>query len=106
MMSAKEHEGRHRSRLSRCPRPSPSVFSRITRNRSRSSRSRKKEGGVFKRLGSRGKSVFAHSDSHNQRSYLRYTEALSESEDSGGEHWKSRSKKKKSNREEDDMSQS
>ncbi|GJW43415.1 hypothetical protein Tco_0072214 [Tanacetum coccineum] len=30
---------------------------------------------------------------------------LSESEDSGGEHWKSRSKKKKSCREEDDLSQ-
>ncbi|GJU96909.1 reverse transcriptase domain-containing protein [Tanacetum coccineum] len=32
-------------------------------------------------------------------------EALSESEDSGGGHWKSRSKKKKPNREEDDLSQ-
>ncbi|GJS49922.1 reverse transcriptase domain-containing protein [Tanacetum coccineum] len=43
--------------------------------------------------------------SHNQRSYLRYTEALSESKDNGGGHWKSRSKKKKSSREEDDLSQ-
>ncbi|GJU07691.1 reverse transcriptase domain-containing protein [Tanacetum coccineum] len=43
--------------------------------------------------------------SHNQRSYLRYTEAFSESEDSGGGHWKSRSKKKKQSREEDDLSQ-
>ncbi|GKB15244.1 hypothetical protein Tco_0849167 [Tanacetum coccineum] len=103
-MSTKEQEGRHRSRRSRSPRPSPSVFSRLRRNQSRSSRSREKEGGVFKRLGSRGKSVSAHSDSHNQRSYSRYTEALSDSEDSGGRHWKSRSKRKKSNREEDDLS--
>nr|GEX66796.1 hypothetical protein [Tanacetum cinerariifolium] len=58
--------------------------------------SRENEGGVFKRLGSRGKSVSARSDSRNQRSYSRYTRALSESEDSGGGHWKSRSKKKKS----------
>ncbi|GKB25567.1 reverse transcriptase domain-containing protein [Tanacetum coccineum] len=35
----------------------------------------------------------------------RYTEALSECEDSEGGHWKSRSKKKKSCREEDDLSQ-
>nr|GFB47422.1 hypothetical protein [Tanacetum cinerariifolium] len=34
-----------------------------------------------------------------------YMEALSESEDSGGGHWKSRSKKKKSSGEEDDLSQ-
>nr|GEX24790.1 reverse transcriptase domain-containing protein [Tanacetum cinerariifolium] len=59
--------------------------------------SRKKEGCVFKRLGNRGKSVFVCSDNHNQRSYSRYTGALLEGEDSGGGHWKSRSKKKKSN---------
>ncbi|GKD16831.1 hypothetical protein Tco_1205989 [Tanacetum coccineum] len=79
-MSAKEHEGGHRSRRTRSPRPSLSVFSRLKRNRSRSPRSKEKEGGVFKRLGSRGKSVSTHSDSHNQRSYSRYTETLSESE--------------------------
>nr|GFC22392.1 reverse transcriptase domain-containing protein [Tanacetum cinerariifolium] len=56
-------------------------------------------------LGSRGRSVSACSNSHNQRSYSRYTKALSESEDSEGGHWKSRSKKKKSSREEDDLSQ-
>ncbi|GKE13734.1 hypothetical protein Tco_1421311, partial [Tanacetum coccineum] len=78
MMSAKEHEGRHRSRRSCSPRPSPR---------------------------SRGKSVSARSDSHNQGSYSRYTESLFESKDSGGGHWKSRSKKKKSNGEEDDLSQ-
>ncbi|GKA46143.1 reverse transcriptase domain-containing protein [Tanacetum coccineum] len=101
-MSAKEHEERHRSR-----RPhNPSVFSRIRRNRSRSPRPREKEGGVFKRLGGRGKSVSTPSDNHNQRSYSRYTKALSESEDSGGRHWKSRSNKKKSNGKDDDLFQS
>ncbi|GJR20348.1 hypothetical protein Tco_0968875 [Tanacetum coccineum] len=35
----------------------------------------------------------------------RYTEAFSECEDSGGRHWKSRSKKKKPSREDDDLSQ-
>ncbi|GJT83107.1 hypothetical protein Tco_1057449 [Tanacetum coccineum] len=85
-MSAKEHKERHRSRRPCSPRPSPSVFSRIRRNQSRSPRPREKEGGVFKRLGSRGKSVSARSDSHNQRSYSRYTEALSESKDIGGGH--------------------
>ncbi|GKB28815.1 reverse transcriptase domain-containing protein [Tanacetum coccineum] len=61
--------------------------------------------GVFKRLGSRGRSVSACSDSRNQPSYSWYTDALSESEDSGGGHLKSRSKKKKPSREEDDLSQ-
>ncbi|GJW49558.1 hypothetical protein Tco_0090909 [Tanacetum coccineum] len=102
-MSTKKHEKRHRSRRSRSPRPS--VFSRIRRERSRSPRQKSKEGGVFKRLGSRGKSVSARSDSYSQHSHSRYTEALSESEDSGGGHWKSRSKKKKPCREEDDLSQ-
>ncbi|GKA75363.1 hypothetical protein Tco_0781741, partial [Tanacetum coccineum] len=104
-ISTREHEKRHRSRRSRSPRPTPGVFSRIRCERSRSPRqkSKKKEGGVFKRLGGRGESVSARSDNHNQRS--RYTEALSESEDSGGGHWKSRSKGKRSSRKEDDLSQ-
>ncbi|GJY90579.1 reverse transcriptase domain-containing protein [Tanacetum coccineum] len=107
MMSTKEHEKRHRSRRSFSPRPSTSVFSRIRREPSRSPRQklRENEGGVFKRLGNREKSVSAHSDSRNQHSYSRYTEAFSESKDSGGGHWKSRSKKKKTSREEDDLSQ-
>ncbi|GKA75148.1 reverse transcriptase domain-containing protein [Tanacetum coccineum] len=106
-MSTKEHDKRHISRRSRSPRPSPCVFSRIRRDRSRSPRqkSREKAGSVFKRLGSRGKSISACSDNHNQYSHSRYTEVLSESEDSEGGHWKSRSKKKKSSGEEDDLSQ-
>ncbi|GJV40470.1 hypothetical protein Tco_1418910 [Tanacetum coccineum] len=78
-MSTKEYERSHRSRRSRSPRPSPSVFSKIRRDRSRSprQRSREKEGDVFKRLGSRGKSVSARSDSYNQHSHSMYIEALS-----------------------------
>nr|GEY77686.1 hypothetical protein [Tanacetum cinerariifolium] len=88
-MNTKEHDKRHRSRRSRSLRTS--VFSRIRRKRSgspikrewsRSPRQRAKEGGVFKRLGSRGKSVSARSDSYNHHSHSRYTEALSESDDS------------------------
>nr|GFA14183.1 reverse transcriptase domain-containing protein [Tanacetum cinerariifolium] len=111
-MNTKEHDKRNRSRRSHSPRTS--VLSRIRRERSRSPirrersrspRKRAKEGGVFKRLGSRGKSVSARSDNYNQHSHSRYTEALSKSEDSEGGHWKSRSKKKKSSGEEDDLSQ-
>ncbi|GJU56267.1 reverse transcriptase domain-containing protein [Tanacetum coccineum] len=84
-MSTREHDKRHRYRCSRSPRPSPSVFSRIRREQSRLPRQklREKEGGVFKILGNREK----------------------KSKDSGGGHWKSRSKKKKPSREEDDLSQ-
>nr|GEZ50640.1 reverse transcriptase domain-containing protein [Tanacetum cinerariifolium] len=80
-MSTKEYERRHRS-------STLSVFLRIKRYRSRSSRqnSREKERGMFKRLRNKGKIVFARSDSHNRHSYSRYREALSESEDSGSGH--------------------
>ncbi|GJS69360.1 hypothetical protein Tco_0702201 [Tanacetum coccineum] len=104
-MNTREYERRYRSRRLRSPRPSPSVFSRLKRDRSRSPRSKEKGGGVFKRLGSRGRSVSARSDSHNQLSYSRNTYVLSESEDSGGGHWKSRSRKKKPSEEEGDLSQ-
>ncbi|GJY19292.1 reverse transcriptase domain-containing protein [Tanacetum coccineum] len=57
------------------------------------------------RLGSKGRSVSARFDSHNQSSYLKYTDTLSESKDSGCVHWKSRSKKNKLSKEEDDLSQ-
>nr|GEV00292.1 reverse transcriptase domain-containing protein [Tanacetum cinerariifolium] len=55
MMSTREYERRHGSRRSRSPRPC--VFSRIKHDRSRSPRqnSIEKEGGVFKRLGNKGK---------------------------------------------------
>ncbi|GKB38506.1 reverse transcriptase domain-containing protein [Tanacetum coccineum] len=106
-MSTREHERRHTCRRSRSPKPSPSVFSRIRRERSRSPRQklREKERGVFKRLRNRGKSVSACSGSHNQHSYSRYTEAFSKSKDSGDGNWKSTSRKQKSSREGDDLSQ-
>nr|GEU61042.1 reverse transcriptase domain-containing protein [Tanacetum cinerariifolium] len=83
-MSTREHEKRYRSRRLRSLRPIPSVFSRIRRERSRSPRQRSKEGGVFKRLGNKEKSVSACSNTYNQHSHSRYMEALSESEDSEG----------------------
>ncbi|GKB30728.1 hypothetical protein Tco_0870129 [Tanacetum coccineum] len=104
-MSTKGYERKYRSRRSRSPRPSPSVFSRLRRDRSRSPKPKEKGGGVLKRLRSRGMSVSARSDSHNQSSYSKYTDALLESEDRGGDNWKSRSKKKKLSKEEDDLSQ-
>ncbi|GKB93954.1 hypothetical protein Tco_0980091 [Tanacetum coccineum] len=104
-ISTREHEPKHRSRCSRSPRHSPSVFSRLERERSRSPRQKLGEGGIFKRLGSRGKSVSARPNSYHQHPYSRYTEILSESKDSGGGHWKTKSKKKRSCAKEDDLSQ-
>ncbi|GKF86774.1 hypothetical protein Tco_0254601, partial [Tanacetum coccineum] len=63
--------------------------------RSRSPRHKeRRESTVFKRLGSRGRSTSAHSDSRQESS--RYTENHSESEDSEGGHWKSKLRRKKS----------
>nr|GEV61872.1 reverse transcriptase domain-containing protein [Tanacetum cinerariifolium] len=73
-------------------------------------------------MGGKEKNVYAHSESHYQGSRSRRTdsvprkhhyegtcsrrtEMLSESEDSEGGHWKSKSKKQKSSIEEDDLSQ-
>ncbi|GKD85798.1 hypothetical protein Tco_1356952 [Tanacetum coccineum] len=106
-MSTRENKKKHNSRRSRSPRPTHSAFLRIKRDRSRSPRQklREKEGIMFRRLGSGGKSVSACSDSHNRHSCSRYTEAFSESKKSEGGHWKSRSRKKKSSGKEDDLSQ-
>ncbi|GJY89505.1 hypothetical protein Tco_0504701 [Tanacetum coccineum] len=92
---------------SHSPRQSSSVFTRLKRERSRSPRHDQKnkarrESNVFKRLGSRGRSVSAYSDSRQENS--RYTEKHSESEDSGGGHWKSKSQKQKPIIEDDDLS--
>ncbi|GJZ13434.1 reverse transcriptase domain-containing protein [Tanacetum coccineum] len=97
-----------RQRRSRSPGHSPSVFTRLRRERSRSPRhdhksKPRRESTVFKRLGSRGRSAFAHSDSRQESS--RYTENHSESEDSEGGHWKSKSRRQKSSVEDDDLSQ-
>ncbi|GJU52635.1 reverse transcriptase domain-containing protein [Tanacetum coccineum] len=97
-----------RQRRSRSPRYNPSVFTRLRRERSRSpgheykSKARRKST-VFKRLGSRGRSTSVHSDSHQESS--RYTENHSESEDSEGGHWMSKSRRKKSSVEDGDLSQ-
>ncbi|GKA22575.1 hypothetical protein Tco_0708537 [Tanacetum coccineum] len=97
-----------RQRRSRSPRHSPSVFTRLRRERSRSprhdhKRKTRRESTVFKRLGRRGRSASAHSDSRQEIS--RYTKNHSESEDSEGGHWKSKSRKQKSSVEYDDLSQ-
>nr|GEW54138.1 reverse transcriptase domain-containing protein [Tanacetum cinerariifolium] len=106
-ISTRGHEKRHRSRHFRSPRPRPSVFLRIRREQSRSPKQklREKEGGVFKRLGDKGKSVSARSNSYNHRSNSRYMKAFSESKGNGGGYWKLKSKKKKLSREKDDLSQ-
>nr|GEU56963.1 reverse transcriptase domain-containing protein [Tanacetum cinerariifolium] len=57
MMNRKEHERKHRSRSSCSLRPTPSVFSRIRRDRSRLPRQNSRERGMFKRLRNRGKST-------------------------------------------------
>ncbi|GKD71936.1 reverse transcriptase domain-containing protein, partial [Tanacetum coccineum] len=95
-------------RRSHSPRQNSTVFTRLKRERSRSSRhdhknKARRESTVFKRLGSKGWSVSAYSDSHHESS--RYSEKHSESEDSGGGHWKSKSRKQKSSVEDDDLSQ-
>ncbi|GJW40538.1 hypothetical protein Tco_0066383 [Tanacetum coccineum] len=62
-----------RQRRSRSPRHNPSVFTRLRRERSRSTwheykNKERRESTVFKRLGSRGRSTSAHSDSCQESS--------------------------------------
>ncbi|GJT81878.1 hypothetical protein Tco_1056220 [Tanacetum coccineum] len=110
--------------MSESPERNPSVFSRIRSDRSESPKHTpegRRDGGVFNRLGGKGKSVFAHSESryhsyHSRRTNpapkMHYHEGTSsrdmkaffESEDSRGGHWMSRSKKAKSSIEEDEPS--
>ncbi|GKA98416.1 hypothetical protein Tco_0826353 [Tanacetum coccineum] len=97
-----------RHRHSHSPRQSSSVFTRLKRERSRSPQhdhksKTRRESTVFKRHGNRGRSMYAYSDSRQESS--RYTENRSESEDSEGGHWKSKSRKQKSSIEDDDLSQ-
>ncbi|GJZ61346.1 reverse transcriptase domain-containing protein [Tanacetum coccineum] len=82
--------------------------SALRRERSRSPRHEYKnkegrESTVFRRLGSRGRSTSVHSDCHQESS--RYMKNYSESEDSEGGRWKSKLRRKKSNVEDDDLSQ-
>ncbi|GJV93960.1 reverse transcriptase domain-containing protein [Tanacetum coccineum] len=97
-----------RQRRSRSPHHNPSVFTRLRRERSRSSwheykDKARKEGTVFKRLGSRGRSTSVYSDNRQESS--KYTKGHSESEYSEGGHWKSKSRRNKSSVEDDDLSQ-
>ncbi|GJY88173.1 hypothetical protein Tco_0502801 [Tanacetum coccineum] len=125
-----EHRIGRRSRHSRSMSRSlerTSLFSRIRRDRSKFPRHKpgergRRDGGVFNRIGGKGKSVSAHSEScyqssrlertesvprkrHHEGTYSWRTEMLSESKDSGGGHCKSKSKKQKSSIKEDDLSQ-
>ncbi|GJT13034.1 reverse transcriptase domain-containing protein [Tanacetum coccineum] len=115
-----EPRRRHGDRYSRSPSPHASVFKRLKKNRSPSPQPRpRKEGGVFNRLGRKEPATSARSDSrrrspqakrtevetrrHQQKS--RTTSQYSESEDSEGGHWKSKSRRQKSNTYEDDLYQ-
>ncbi|GJZ99580.1 reverse transcriptase domain-containing protein [Tanacetum coccineum] len=118
-----EPRRRHGSKHSRSPSPIASVFRRLRRNRPPSPRPRpRKEGGVFNRLGGKEQSASARSDSRHQSPHAKGTEVqprkhhhrgtssrgtsrYSESEDSEGGHWKSKSKRHRSNTYEDDLSQ-
>ncbi|GJT38852.1 hypothetical protein Tco_0938717 [Tanacetum coccineum] len=118
-----EPKKRHENRRSRSPTPVASVFKRLKQNRPPSPRPRpRKEGGVFNRLGGKERSASARSDSHHQGSHekeievqprkhhrrgtsSRETDGYLESEDSKGGHWKSKSRRHKSNTHEDDLSQ-
>ncbi|GJY68216.1 hypothetical protein Tco_0471198, partial [Tanacetum coccineum] len=118
-----EPKRRHGNRRSRSLTPVASVFKRLKQNSPPSPRPRpRKEGCVFNRLGGKERSVSARSDSRHQGSHekeievqprkhhhrgtsSRETGRHSESEDSEGGHWKSKSKRHMSNTYEDDLSQ-
>ncbi|GJV59643.1 hypothetical protein Tco_1465743 [Tanacetum coccineum] len=117
-----EPKRRHENRRSRSPTPVASVFKRLKQNRPPSPRHRpRKEGGVFNRLGGKERSASARSDGRYQSSHEKEIEVqprehhhrgtsswetggYSESEDSEGGHWKSRSRRHMSNTHEDDLS--
>ncbi|GJY14859.1 reverse transcriptase domain-containing protein [Tanacetum coccineum] len=118
-----EPRRRHGDRYSRSPSPHASVFKRLKKNRSPSPQPRpRKEGGVFNRLGRKEPATSARSDSRRRspqakrtevetrrrqqkRTPSRTTSQYSESEDSEGGHWKSKSRRQRSNTYEDDLSQ-
>ncbi|GJV68772.1 hypothetical protein Tco_1484281 [Tanacetum coccineum] len=106
-----EPKRRHENRRSRSPTPVASVFKRLKQNRPPSPRPRlRKEGGVFNRLGGKERSASALSGGHHQSSHEKEIEVqlrehhhrgtsswetggYSESEDSEGGHWKSKSRR-------------
>ncbi|GJU84712.1 hypothetical protein Tco_1292258 [Tanacetum coccineum] len=106
-----EPRRRHGDRYSRSPSPHASVFKRLKKYRSPSPWPRpRKEGGVFNRLGRKEPVTSARSSSrqrspqakrtkvepmrHQQKGTpSRTTSRYSESEDSKGDHWKSKSRR-------------
>ncbi|GKB62424.1 hypothetical protein Tco_0918610 [Tanacetum coccineum] len=118
-----EPRRRHGSKHSRSPLPIASVFRRLKRNRPPSLRPKlRKEGGVFNRLGGKEQRASARSDSRHQSSHAKGTEVqprkyhhmgtssrgtsrYSESKDSEGGHWKSKSKRHRSSTYKDELSQ-
>ncbi|GJV91447.1 hypothetical protein Tco_1539260 [Tanacetum coccineum] len=117
-----EPRRRYENRHSRSPTPVASVFKRLKQNIPPSPRPRpRKEGGVFNRLEGKERSASARFDDRHQSSHKkeievqprehhhrgtssRETGGYSESEDSEGGHWKSKSKRHKLNTHEDDFS--
>ncbi|GJT95349.1 hypothetical protein Tco_1090867 [Tanacetum coccineum] len=118
-----EPRRRHGDRHSRSPSPYASVFKRLKKYRSPSPRPRpRKEGGVFNRLGRKEPDTSARSSSRQRSPQAKRTEVeprrhqqkgtpsrttsrYSESEDSEGGHWKSKSRRHRSSTYEDDLSQ-
>ncbi|GJZ25706.1 reverse transcriptase domain-containing protein [Tanacetum coccineum] len=114
---------RHGDRHSRSPSPHASVFKRLKKDRSPSPRPQpRKVGGVFNRLGRKEPATSARSGSRRRSPQAKRTEVeprrhqqkgtpsrttsrYSESEDSEGGHWKSKSRRHRSSTYEDDLSQ-
>ncbi|GJV51869.1 reverse transcriptase domain-containing protein, partial [Tanacetum coccineum] len=108
---------------SQSPSPHASVFKRLKKYRSPSPQPRpRKEGGVFNSLGRKEPATSACSGSRQRSPQAkrtkvkarrrqqkgtpsRTTSQYSESEDSEGGHWKSKSRRRRSNTSEDDLSQ-
>ncbi|GKE13612.1 hypothetical protein Tco_1417163 [Tanacetum coccineum] len=118
-----EPRRKHGDRHSRSPSPHASVFKRLRTGRVPSPRPRpRKEGGVFNRLGRKEPATSARSGSRRRSPQAKRTEVqprrhqqkgtpsratsrYSESEDSEGGHWKSKSRRHRSSTYEDDLSQ-
>ncbi|GKB64219.1 reverse transcriptase domain-containing protein, partial [Tanacetum coccineum] len=103
-----------RPRHSRSPSPHASVFKRLKKYRPPSPRPRpRKEGGVFNRLGRKEPATSTRFDRakvearrrQQKGTPSRTTSQYSESEDSEGGHWKSKSRRQRSKTYEDDLSQ-
>ncbi|GJX92313.1 hypothetical protein Tco_0345639 [Tanacetum coccineum] len=115
MRKEKEQKDKLNANLEEGTEPHASVFKRLKKNRSHSPQPRpRKEGGVFTRLGRKDPVTSERYDSRRRSPQAKRTEVetrrhqqrqtpsrttiqYSESEDSEGGHWKSRSRRQKSN---------